>query len=157
VLAVALAVVLFVLPIAVFPAFKLMRRRWRRQAGIAEVSIVGAWDELLDTYTDLGIEIPRGLTRAELGDVIDRPAVAALAAAVDTAVFGEHPPGVEASAATWDLLTAERRSVRAEAPIMRRVRATMTPASFVRTLRAHRPAQSSPRLAGRTSHASSDA
>ena len=34
---------------------------------------VGAWDELLDSYTDLGIEIPRGLTRAELGDVLARP------------------------------------------------------------------------------------
>ena len=152
-----LAVALFVLPIAVFPAFKVIRRRWRRRASIAEVSMVGAWDELLDTYTDLGIEIPRGLTRAELGDVIDRPVVAALAAAVDTAVFGEHPPGVEASTATWDLLTAERRSVRAEATLTRRVHAAMTPASFVRTLRAHRRAQSSPRLAGRTSRASRDA
>ena len=157
VLAAALAVVLFALPIAVFPVFKVMRRRWRRHADVAEVSIVGAWEELLDTYTDLGISIPRGLTRAELGDVLDRPAVAELAAAVDTAVFGEHPPGVEASAATWDLLTAERRSVRAAAPITRRVRATMTPASFVRTLRAHRHTQSSPRLAGRTAHAPHDA
>jgi hypothetical protein len=156
-LAVVLAIVLFVLPIAVFPVFKLMRRRWRRHAGIAEVSIVGAWDELLDTYIDLGFEIPRGLTRAELGDVIDRPAVAALAAAVDTAVFGEHPPGAEASAATWDMLTAERRSVRAEAPITRRVRAAMSPASFARTLRAPRQSQTSPRLAGRTSHATRDA
>jgi len=149
----ALAAVLVALPVAVFPLFKLMRRRWRRRAGIAEVSIVGAWDELLDTYTDLGINIPRGLTRAELGDVLDRPAVATLAAAVDKAVFGEHPPGADVSEATWGLLAAERRAVTAEAPLSRRVRAAITPASFVRTLRTPRHAQSSPRLTGRTSHA----
>ena len=132
VLAAVLAVALFVLPV-VFPAFKAMRRRWRRRADIAEVSIVGAWDELLDTYTDHGIEIPRGLTRAELGDVLARPAVAALAAAVDTAVFGEHPPRAKPPSPTWDLLTAERRSVKAEARIDGRVRARSDP----RFLRAH--------------------
>ena len=119
--------------------------------------MVGAWDELLDTYTDLGIHIPRGLTRAELGDVLDRPAAAVLAAAVDTAVFGEHPPGTEASVATWEILTSERRAVAASSPLSRRVHAAMTPASFVRTLRAPRQSQASPRLAGRTSHAPRDA
>lgn len=157
VLTAALGVALAVLPFAVFPFFKVIRRRWRRRASVAEVSIVGAWDELLDTYTDLGIDIPRGLTRGELGDVMDRPAVAVLAAAVDTAVFGEHPPGAEASTATWDILTVERRAVMANASLSRRIHAAMTPASFVRTLRAPHHTQSSPRLAGGTSHALRDA
>ena len=116
--------------------------------------MVGAWDELLDTYTDLGMEIPRGLTRAELADVLERPAAATLAAIIDRAVFAEHPPGTEASAATWDILTAERHAVAAEAPLTRRARATITPASFLRTLRAHRQVQFAPHLAGRTHHES---
>lgn len=152
VLTAALAVALAGLPIIVFPVAKTIRRGWRRHAGVAEVSMVGAWDELLDTYVDLGIEIPRGLTRAELADVLDRPAAATLAAIVDRAVFAEHPPSAEASRATWQILTEERRAVASEAPIRRRARSVLTPASFIRTLRAQRHAQSSTRLAGRTHH-----
>ena len=150
VLTAALAVALVGLPIIVFPVAKTIRRGWRRHAGVAEVSMVGAWDELLDTYVDLGMEIPRGLTRAELADVLDRPAAATLAAIVDRAVFAEHPPSNEASQATWGILTQERRAVAAEAPFGRRFRSALTPASFIRTLRLHRHAQSSTRLAGRT-------
>ena len=150
VLTVALAVALVAFPIVVFPVAKAIRRGWRRHVGVAEVSMVGAWDELLDTYVDLGIEIPRGLTRAELADVLDRPAAATLAAIVDRAVFAEHPPGAAASQATWGILTAERRSVAAESALGRRLRAALTPASFVHTLRAHHHVPTSTRLAGRT-------
>lgn len=152
VLMVALAGVLLVLPLVVFPVAKVIRRGWRRRAGVPEVAMVGAWDELLDTYTDLGLEIPYGLTRAELADVLERPAAATLAAVIDRAVFAEHPPGTEESAATWDILTVERREVAAAAPWTRRLRAMVTPASFIRTLRAHRQVQLSPRFAGRTHH-----
>ena len=152
VLMVALAGVLLVLPLVVFPVAKVIRRGWRRRAGVPEVAMVGAWDELLDTYTDLGLEIPYGLTRAELADVLERPAAATLAAVIDRAVFAEHPPGTEESAATWDILTVERREVAAAAPWTRRLRAMVSPASFIRTLRAHRQVQLSPRFAGRTHH-----
>jgi hypothetical protein len=152
VLTAVLAVALIVLPILVFPVAKAMRRGWRRHSGVAEVSMVGAWDELLDTYVDLGIEIPRGLTRAELADVLDRPAAVTLAAIVDRAVFAEHSPTAEASQATWGILTEERRAVAAEAPFRHRARSILTPASFIRTLRAQRHAPTATRLAGRTHH-----
>lgn len=152
----ALAVVLVALPIAVFPAFKMARRRARRRAPVPEVSMVGAWDELVDSYTDFGVVVPRGLTRAEFGDVVDRPAAVALAVAVDTAVFGEHPPTADAAAATWAILTAERRRLSAESRAPGRLRAAFTPASFVRTVRIDRRAHAAPRLAGRTSHAPDD-
>lgn len=148
-----LAVALVVLPLLVFPVAKAMRRTWRRHAGVPEVAMVGAWDELLDTYTDLGIDLPDGLTRAELADVLGRPAAATLATIVDRAVFAEHPPGAEASQATWGLLLDERRAVASEATFRRRVRAKVTPASFLRTIRStQRHGQSSARLTGRTQH-----
>ncbi len=152
VLTVALAVGLVMWPLLVFPVAKVMRRRWRRLSEVPEVAMVGAWDELLDTYTDLGIEIPRGLTRAELADVLARPAAVTLADLIDRAVFAEHAPGPEASANTWQILTAERRAVMAEARLVRRARATITPSSFKRTLRAHREVPVSPRLAERIHH-----
>lgn len=150
---VTLAVALVALPLTVFPVAKALRRRWRRRASIPEVSIVGAWDELLDTYTDLGIELPHGLTRPELGDVLARPAVATLAAAVDAAVFGEHPPGQEASRSAWELVDLERHSIAAASALRRRLGATLTPRSFVRRLRTPRHTPPSPGLSGRTSHA----
>ncbi len=145
----ALALTLVVLPLLVFPVMKSIRRRWRRHGRAAEVAMVGAWEELLDTYTDLGFELPRGLTRAELADVLERPAAMALASQVDEAVFGERSPTGEAATAAWDIFAAERRAVGAEVTMTRRARAVMTPSSFLRTLRVHRQKRLDPRLTGR--------
>ncbi|MFV0634867.1 transglutaminase-like domain-containing protein [Demequina sp.] len=134
----AIGTVLVVLPFLVFPVAKASHRRWRRRAAVPEVAMVGAWEELMDRYTDAGIEIPRGLTRAEVADVLARPPAVAVAAIVDRAVFAEHPPSREASQGLWDIVDDERRALKRELSWWARLTSTFTPASFMRTLRAQR-------------------
>jgi hypothetical protein len=123
-------------PLLVFPLAKRSRRRWRRRHRSVEVSLVGAWEELVDAYVDLGVDVPRGLTRAETADVLGRPVAATIAATVDRAVFSESAPSAQASDATWRLLEAERRAIAKEMPWRRRLRARFTPTSLRRAARA---------------------
>lgn len=135
IVALVIGAVLMVLPALVFPIAKRRRRRRRRLAPVPEVLLVGAWDELIDRYVDLGWDVPHSLTRAETADVLDRPAAASVATLVDSGVFAEHPPTREVSAAAWELLDAERDQVASESTRWQRFRAVFTPASFTRTLR----------------------
>ena len=131
----AAGVALVFLPFLVFPFAKTLRRRGRRAAAEPEVAMVGAWDELLDHYRDHGIEVPRGLTRIETADAVERPAAFALAELVDRAVFSEHPPASEARDETWRLVDAERRDIVRESGFRTRIRAILTPASLLHHVR----------------------
>ena len=122
-------------PLMVFPLAKRARRRWRKRAAEPEVAMVGAWHELMDTYVDLGLDVPVSLTRAETADVLGREVASAIADAVDRAVFAEHPPTRDLSNEAWALVDNERKAVAALVPLRRRVKATFTPQSLVRTLR----------------------
>ncbi|WP_084038543.1 transglutaminase-like domain-containing protein [Demequina sp. NBRC 110053] len=133
---VAVGTLLLILPLLVFPIAKRAHRRWRRRAHDPEVAMVGAWEELIDRYVDAGMAVPTGLTRAETADILDRPAAASIAATVDRAVFAEHPPAIDTSTDLWAILDDERRAVRSELPLRRRIRASLTPASFLRRIRA---------------------
>lgn len=107
--------------------------------------MVGAWEELVDTYVDLGLEVPEGLTRAETADVLGRPVAAAVAADVDRAVFSDAAPSDQAREAAWRLVDAERRDVIRSAPLGRRLRARLTPMSLRRAARG-RKRRSTPAL-----------
>ncbi len=122
-------------PLLIFPLTKWARRRWRRHAATDEVRIVGAWDELIDTYVDLGFNIPQGLTRLELADVLERPHATELALVADRAVFAAHPPEADSGNHAWELVRAEKQQVAGLVPWGRRLRSLFTPASLVRTLR----------------------
>jgi len=123
------------MPLFVFPFAKRARRRWRRKNAVPEVAMVGAWLELVDTYVDLGIEVPYALTRAETADVLGRQNATTLAAVVDRAVFAEHPPTREASEATWQIFDDERQGLVQEYSWWRRAQARMAVASLLRAAR----------------------
>jgi len=129
-----LLLVLLVLPAAVIAVAKVSRRRRRRGARVPEVSIVAAWDELVDGYIDRGISIPRSATRLEVAQSTGRPAATQLALAVDRAVFAEHPPGRDASTESWQLVDTEQLELAASSTFLGRLRVRLNPASFVRQL-----------------------
>ena len=136
VLLAAATIGLVVLPFLVFPAAKWVRRRGRRRAPDPEVAMVGAWDELIDTCVDHGVAVPRGLTRTEIADALGSSGALLLAEVVDRAVFSEHPPAHEDRVETWRLLEEERREIVRAARPRTRIRAILTPASFLHHLRA---------------------
>lgn len=122
-------------PLVLFFA-KPLRRRMRRTSPVPEVSVVGAWEELVDLYADYGLPIPQAQTRSQFASTIARPGARALAVAVDRAVFAEHPPGRAAGTATWEIVDIERRSLAEQSTLAARVRARMNPRSLLRSARA---------------------
>ena len=128
----ALGALLLVLPLLVIAFAKSSRRRLRRSMRVPEVSVVGAWDELVDSYVDYGVPLPRAASRVEFAAATERPAALALATLVDRAVFAEHPPGRDASEASWQILDSERQELAASSSLRRRLGARLSPASFLR-------------------------
>jgi hypothetical protein len=137
---VGLTLLLLLLPVLVLAVAKIVRRRSRRDAAIPEVSMVGAWTELVAGYVDLGFDVPERVSRTATARAVGRPRALALAAVVDRAVFAEHPPERSASTESWLLVDEERRELAAAVPWNRRLRAAIAPASLVRELGATRSA-----------------
>jgi len=135
---VALAALLVLLPLLVLAIAKLVRRRSRRDDVVPEVSLVGAWTELVAGYVDLGYDVPEQVSRTATAQAVGRPRALALAAVVDRAVFAEHPPERSASTASWQLVDEERRELAAAVPWNRRLMAAIAPASLFRDLGATR-------------------
>lgn len=135
----AATVLLLLLPVLVVLIAKRLRRHARRSAPVPEVAVVGAWEELADTWTDLGSTIPVG-TRAQRAAASGSPRALQLAAVVDGAVFAEHPPTRELVDRAWELSDGEVDDLLRTAPRWRRLAAALTPASFLRSLDMPRPA-----------------
>ncbi|MWC00410.1 transglutaminase domain-containing protein, partial [Agromyces seonyuensis] len=134
----ATAVLCLVGPFVALLLAKSLRRRGRR-AGTPEAAIVGAWEELLDRYADLGVPFDQSATRASAAAASGRPAAVALAAAVDHAVFSEHPPPVELADWAWQTVDAELEELRGARTLRARIGAALGLAGFRRSLRPDTP------------------
>ncbi len=130
----ALTLLLLLLPLLFLVILKIMRRRSRRSAVEPEVSLVGVWDELMDTYLDYGVKLPDHATRGHMASVIGRPNAATLAVIIDAGVFAEYAPTRESADAAWELLRAERAELASEVKFSARVKAALALRSFVRYL-----------------------
>jgi len=127
-----LALFLLLLPLLFLLVVKATRRSRRRAEPVPEVRVVGAWDELVDGYSDHGIEIPFGATRQSIAEAVGREPATRLAAAVDAAVFAEHPPTRESADAAWQLVDAERVSLAESSTLLERIKAAVNLSSFLR-------------------------
>ena len=127
-----LALVLLLLPLLFLLFVKGSRRRRRRGEPVPEVRVVGAWDELIDGYSDHRIEVPHGATRTSIAESVGREPAMRLAAAVDAAVFAEHPPTRESADAAWALVDAERASLAESSTLFERIKAAVNLSSFLR-------------------------
>jgi hypothetical protein len=127
-----LAVFLLLLPLLFLFLIKRLRRNRRRNEPVPEVRVVGAWDELVDSYVDHRIAVPTGASRQSIAAAVGRPQAIALAAAVDAAVFAEHPPTRESADAAWALVDEERAGLTESSTLFDRLKAAVNLASFLR-------------------------
>jgi hypothetical protein len=127
-----LALFLLLLPLLFLFVVKGARRRRRRDEAVPEVRVVGAWDELVDSYLDHGISVPTGATRQSVAEAVGRAPALALAATVDAAVFAEHPPTRDSADAAWAIVDEERSSLTESSTLRDRLRAAVSLASFLR-------------------------
>jgi hypothetical protein len=127
------ALLLVLLPAIVLAIAKRARRGSRRRAPVPEVAVVGAWAELVDVWTDGGVDPGPG-TRRDQAVAIGSPAASRLAVLADHAVFGEHPPTRESADEAWSLVESELGRRATMLGRWRRLRAAASPTSFWRSL-----------------------
>ncbi|TPW77829.1 transglutaminase-like domain-containing protein [Schumannella soli] len=129
----AAALLLLALPALVLLVAKRLRRRARRGAAVPEVAVVGAWAELVDTWIDGGVDAGPGTRRDQAGR-LGSPHASRLAVLADHAVFAEHPPTRQSVAEAWRLVDAELARRTESLRWRHRLRAAVTPVSFLRAL-----------------------
>jgi transglutaminase-like putative cysteine protease len=93
-LSVLVPLLLIFVPLLIIAALKLRRRRRRRAAASGDMAAAGAWDEVLDQYTELGYRVPERLTRIHVAGDLERQlgnepsgSLVVLADRADEAVF----------------------------------------------------------------------
>ncbi len=111
-LSVLIPATLLLLPMLVIALLKAARLRRRREAARGDIAVAGAWEELVDRYSELGIDVGSRTTRmrqaGELESRLERPAgLATLARSTDDAVFsGRDVPQAEAEKVWSEALVA---------------------------------------------------
>jgi transglutaminase-like putative cysteine protease len=93
-------------PVLVLGALKSSRARRRRLAPEPHLAVQGAWEELVDRYSELGVAVPERATRRRTALVLaGQVPVAGLGPAAvraDEAVFGDRPVHDALVATAWD-------------------------------------------------------
>jgi transglutaminase-like putative cysteine protease len=99
---------LFFGPLLVITWFKQRRRRRRRAAARGDLQVAGAWDELLDRYSELGYAVPAKATRLRVARSLHEQLPAEIpvtlrdiALATDEAVFCGQEIGEQQSERVW--------------------------------------------------------
>lgn len=126
-------------PFLVVGGLKHRRRSRRENDPVPANRVSGAWAELVDAATDLGTRAPRVATRREAAAVLSKAhpeaAVASIAEAVDSRVFGATAPSVDEAAHVWAEVDTAVVAMRGSVGRWRRLRGSLSLRSF-RTARA---------------------
>lgn len=134
-IAVTVPILVLLSPLALILLIKELRRRRRRSRGDSTQQITGGWNEIVDSFLDLGVVPGRGLTRRESATYIESQVpdahVLTLADGADMAVFGPDEPDQSAAAHYWRELRRAAARVAALLPWQRRWRARVS----IRSLR----------------------
>ena len=80
---------------------KAVRAWYRHRRGSPVHQISGGWAEVMDRVRDLGIAIPRKMTRTEIASWLSLDPLRHLAASTDRAMFQERPPDQEIVDGYW--------------------------------------------------------
>ncbi|UFU04924.1 transglutaminase-like domain-containing protein [Ruania halotolerans] len=109
-------VLLVGIPLLLIALFKAIRRSRRRNRGSTHERLAKGWDEMQDQLVDLGVAVPRGLTRREsaigLAERFPAAGVVLLAERADEAVFAPVTPGDEHVGHYWEDVRRSLRRVR---------------------------------------------
>ena len=119
------------------------RRRRRRRSGPASRRLALGWTEVVDRARDLGMPVPKGLTRKEQSAVVGFPA---LAADADAAIFGAGEPTEEEVRRYWAAVGSARKDLTARSSLRRRIARRFSLTSLL--FRDPRPVETTPTTAG---------
>ena len=125
-LSILIPLAIIFIPVLIVGAIKARRRRRRRNAERGDLDAAGAWDELLDQFTELGYDVPENATRRVeargLDGQVGRPtSLAELATRTDAAVFSGATVPIDQSEEVWTEAAASVAIARAAVSRTRRI------------------------------------
>ncbi|MCW4384918.1 transglutaminase-like domain-containing protein [Salinibacterium sp. SYSU T00001] len=115
-------------PMLVVAIIKRRRMRRRRMAAAPHDRVAGAWDEMVDRFSELGYAVPSASTRMRVAETLETQVAAeqplglrSLAVDADEAVFSGQDVSAERSEKTWTEAAAAVAASRAGVTRMRRL------------------------------------
>src|SRR5690554_3197431 len=121
------AAIVFI-PMLVVALLKARRARRRRAAAAGHDRVAGAWEELVDQYSELGYDVPGKLTRTRVAERLEAQLVAdtpvrlrTIAALTDEAVFSGREVSEEHSTTAWTEALAAVKAAQAGLTRARRI------------------------------------
>lgn len=137
-----LSLLLLLSPLLIIGLMKLARRKRRRSATDPSTRLAGGWHEVVDQAVDLGLQVPRGVTRtsvaASVGERYPQSQAVAIGQYVDSRVFGLEPPPDDEVDKFWNDVDQSRKAMRAEATAWERLKSKLSIRSFLRHARSRR-------------------
>lgn len=142
VLIVLLSILLLLSPFIIIAAMKISRRKKRRNHPDPSDRLAGGWHEIVDQAVDLGLDVPKGVTRTKVAaHVVERypqSRASDIGHYVDEGVFGPQPPADEDVEAFWSDVDRSVDAMRHEATFWDRLKSRLSLRSFMRNRRARR-------------------
>ena len=126
-IALAIPIVFLLIPLLIIAGIKARRLRRRRTAERGDTAAAGAWDELLDRYSELGYTVPMRTTRMHVAaglqeQVGSTPAgLRSIAVRTDDAVFSGRTVGADETEQVWTEAMAAVQIARGSATRGRRL------------------------------------
>lgn len=129
---IAIPAALVLVPALIIGMLKARRTRRRRSASAEHDRAAGAWEELVDRYSELGFDVPSKQTRSVVASSLegqlgalessaDAPRLRPLASTTDDAVFSGRDVTRDESDESWNSVMAAVASAESRVPRLRRV------------------------------------
>ena len=137
-----LSILLLLSPFIIIAIMKLRRRNRRRRAADAAARLSGGWSEVVDQAVDLGLDVPRGVTRTAVATAVaeryPKSRAVDIGHYVDQGVFGPADPPAEEVEAFWSDVEQSLAAMRGEASAWERLKSKLSIRSFLRQSRSRR-------------------
>lgn len=119
----ASALALLALPLLFLPLAKRRREKARRRETDPELKALGAWQQIVDSAADAGVELPVGASRSRVAEAIGTAPARWAADTVSKAVFSAQGVTEQEAEWMWAAVDADRAEREAKSTRRRRMKA----------------------------------
>jgi hypothetical protein len=117
--------------VSLLAGIKVVRGWWRYRRGTHVRQIAGGWAEVIDCARDLGVKVPKAMTRTEQATALGMPALVDLAQSANRAMFQSAPPDRGVVDSFWNQVAQVKTALGSGRSGIGRLWARITPRSLI--------------------------